>query len=586
MKSYYDVLGISEKASSQEIKTAYRELIKKYHPDKNSDDKEAVKKSQLINEAYSVLVDPINRVKYDNFLKMQYETEHTSYKTEYESHNYDQRVDDIPNYYCDKCGRKDSTLRVTIFIWVVSLLFVTYKQGWGHILCSKCRIKYSLLFNIQVFFMGWWGIPFGPIYTIEALFKNSIGGIQPEENNACLLGILAYDLYLKGKYKESYLSIRESINIRPNQHGKEFLSFIKKYLKRNEYNKPNNIYNANTAYYNVPMLIILFMFSVIILFPTYFSTGTSYEPPRFEWVSPTTTESRTETINTLLLQDYGINIKKINILYQESRNSFNNVVSYLENNVPYSGIELKDGRRVRTYDFDRSKLSERDVNLHTIQLSKHLEEYHHYMDNIRNISLNDNEHLDEFNDFKDNVMSQYEFIASAYFNSSIINISIPTVNQFYSEGKISQRYIQQVKDIGNNTYIKLWLNNCEYKYYYNELIERLNEIAQYNKRLNNIESELYSLEDGINRNENTAIQMAERMESYLDQGKIEEYNNLVDPYNRLIEELDNKIIQHQDNVEKYNSYLNRMSNIDIDSAFNRCIDTNMIFPRFDLVDIH
>jgi len=586
MSTYYQILGVSENATSQEIKTAYRELMKKYHPDRNPNDQDSLKYSQLINEAYSVLNDPIKRVEYDNLIRIQYETENTYYKDEYESHKYDKSVNDIPNYHCEKCGRKDSTLRVTIFIWVVSLFLVTFKQGWGHILCSKCRIKYSLLFNIQVFFMGWWGFPFGPIYTIEALFKNSFGGIQPEDNNASLLAILAYDFYLQGKYIESFLSIRESVNLRPNQHGKEFLLFIKKYLKKNEYNTSSDIYNANPAYFNVPMLIILFIFSVIILFPSYFSTGTSYEPPRFEWVSPPTTESRTETINTLLLQDYGIDIKNINILYQESRNSFNSVVRYLENNVPFSGIEMKDGRMVRMYEFDRSKLSERDVNLHTIQLSKHLEQYHHYMDTIHNIRLNDNEHLDEFNDLKNNVMSQYEYIASAYFNSSIITISIATVNQFYREGKISQQYIQRVKDIGANQYIKLWLNNSEYKLYYGNLLDRLNEIVKYNERLSIIESRLKSLEIEIDNTDKTASQLSERMQRYRNIGRFQDYYNLVEQYNKLIETLENLIDQYNNYVEDYNSYLVIMHRLDIDSAFNKCIDTRMIFPKFELVDIH
>ena len=66
-KDYYKILGIDKKASKEEVKKAYRKLAVKYHPDKNPDNKEAVEKFKLINEANEVLGDPEKRKKYDEF---------------------------------------------------------------------------------------------------------------------------------------------------------------------------------------------------------------------------------------------------------------------------------------------------------------------------------------------------------------------------------------------------------------------------------------------------------------------------------------------------------------------------------------
>ena len=69
-KNYYDILGVDKKATQDEIKSAYRKLAMKYHPDRNQGNAEAAEKFKEINEANETLSDQQKRAAYD------YELEH------------------------------------------------------------------------------------------------------------------------------------------------------------------------------------------------------------------------------------------------------------------------------------------------------------------------------------------------------------------------------------------------------------------------------------------------------------------------------------------------------------------------------
>lgn len=66
-KNYYETLGVDKSASQDEIKSAYRRLAKKYHPDLNPNNAEAAEKFKEINEAYETLSDATKKQNYDTY---------------------------------------------------------------------------------------------------------------------------------------------------------------------------------------------------------------------------------------------------------------------------------------------------------------------------------------------------------------------------------------------------------------------------------------------------------------------------------------------------------------------------------------
>jgi molecular chaperone DnaJ len=66
-RDYYEILEVSRTATDQEIKSSYRKLALKYHPDRNQGDKKAEEKFKEAAEAYAILSDPDKRARYDRF---------------------------------------------------------------------------------------------------------------------------------------------------------------------------------------------------------------------------------------------------------------------------------------------------------------------------------------------------------------------------------------------------------------------------------------------------------------------------------------------------------------------------------------
>ena len=213
MKDYYVILGIDKKATLRDIKTSYRDLAKKYHPDVNKS-LDAAREMQNLNEAYAVLGDPIKRAEYDQIREMGGGKNQTV-------------ASEKVNVTCTKCGKVDSSLRVSTFSTVWSFVVFSTFKGWSEILCDRCRVIQSLRFNLQVLLFGWWGIPWGVIWSIVFLIKNGLGGHQPLENNAVLLATVGRNLIDAGDYIEAEKALIESLKLKDNEYVQELLKTAK-----------------------------------------------------------------------------------------------------------------------------------------------------------------------------------------------------------------------------------------------------------------------------------------------------------------------------------------------------------------------
>lgn len=220
-KNYYKALQVDPEAEPEVIQSAYRRLAQLYHPDKNKSP-EAAQRMRELNEAWEVLRDPAARRRYDAYLASQraspsagagghqdasgYESPHEdprsaprhssgeSARTGPDStshHSSDDTGEAFPSS-CQRCHKSDSTLRVASFPWVVSIVVLTFRRAWGGVYCEHCRRVMMTRAKLLTLLFGWWGIPFGPIFSLGVLFRPSQGVVPAEINGPYLAALGAH----------------------------------------------------------------------------------------------------------------------------------------------------------------------------------------------------------------------------------------------------------------------------------------------------------------------------------------------------------------------------------------------------------
>ena len=96
-KDYFKILGISRNATDKEIKSAFRNLARKFHPDLNPNDEVAESEFKEINEAYEILSDEDKKKSYEQFLNYWFKTRDEKSRDFYRENNA-QRFDEYLNF--------------------------------------------------------------------------------------------------------------------------------------------------------------------------------------------------------------------------------------------------------------------------------------------------------------------------------------------------------------------------------------------------------------------------------------------------------------------------------------------------------
>lgn len=168
VSGYYAALGVPASATASEIKSAYRRLAKMHHPDHSSSSSDD--EIKRINEAYSILNNAENRAKYDSFCA----------DSEVENPSTSTKIEPIR---CSKCRKVATQPRYIIYWRVFSFLLATSKTPVQGFFCSACAKSEALKSTVITALLGWWGFPWGPIWTIGCGFRNALGGEQDQSRN-------------------------------------------------------------------------------------------------------------------------------------------------------------------------------------------------------------------------------------------------------------------------------------------------------------------------------------------------------------------------------------------------------------------
>jgi hypothetical protein len=189
-KGYYAVLQVAPNASAALIKAAYRHRAMELHPDRNKAPS-ATAEFQLLTLAYGVLIDSNQRAAYDTQAAV-VEPDRASKSGSSAAPPSHEPI------ACSVCSKITAQPRYAVFWEVKSFLVVSQRTPIQGIFCPSCAEKKSFRASGITWLLGWWGIPWGPIFSVHAILSNLVGGEKPALMNARILAYQAIAFGLRG----------------------------------------------------------------------------------------------------------------------------------------------------------------------------------------------------------------------------------------------------------------------------------------------------------------------------------------------------------------------------------------------------
>jgi hypothetical protein len=217
-KGYYAILGVSPSASAADIKAAFRRRAMELHPDRNKSSN-ATRDFQHLNEAYSVLSEPAARAQYDTL----------SVEAPKRRETREQEKPPEP-IVCSACGNVTAQPRYAIFYEVKSFILVTTRSPIQGIFCRACAEKKSLRASAVTWLLGWWGFPWGPIYSLHAILINLFGGERPHIVNARLAAYQAWVFAVYDKLELARAIAMDALDLAKKIKPKEVSAKLRKAL--------------------------------------------------------------------------------------------------------------------------------------------------------------------------------------------------------------------------------------------------------------------------------------------------------------------------------------------------------------------
>ena len=130
-----------------------------------------------------------------------------------------------PAVACQRCGRVDSSLRVSEFSQVTSAVVVAITRAEAGIYCARCRRERAEELNRHSGTFGWLG-PKSALKTLDSIASNTDGGQQDPDANAQLLKVVAHQLIECGDREEAIAALQESLLLRLDDEALELLDSL------------------------------------------------------------------------------------------------------------------------------------------------------------------------------------------------------------------------------------------------------------------------------------------------------------------------------------------------------------------------